>query len=76
MSITVAWTKYHPIAFIITSFLFISYRTKPSKHQGALQCEKSSKDMASSSNLVSTIGVQASPKKGYGTRDIYIYFLN
>ena len=32
-----------------------------------IQCEKSSKDMASSRNLVSTIGAQASPKKGDGT---------
>ena len=29
---------------------------------------KSGKDMASSRNLVSTIGAQASPKKGDGTR--------
>ena len=29
--------------------------------------EKSSRDMASSRNLVSTIGAQASPKKGDGT---------
>ena len=33
-----------------------------------IQGEKSSKDMASSRNLVSTIGAQASPKKGDGTR--------
>ena len=37
---------------------------KSRKYQG----EKSSKDMASSRNLVSTIGAQASPKKGDGTR--------
>ena len=30
--------------------------------------EKSSKDMASSKNLVSTNGALASPKIGYGTR--------
>ena len=30
--------------------------------------EKSSKDMASSRNLVSTIGASASPKMGDGTR--------
>ena len=30
--------------------------------------EKSNKDMASSRNLISTIGAQASPKKGDGTR--------
>ena len=33
-----------------------------------IQGEKSSKDMGSSRNLVSTIGAQASPKKGDGTR--------
>ena len=33
-----------------------------------IQGEKSSKDMASSRNLVSTIRAQASPKKGDGTR--------
>ena len=33
-----------------------------------IQGEKSSKDIASSGNLVSTIGAQASPKKGDGTR--------
>ena len=33
-----------------------------------IQGEKSSKDMASSRNLVSTIGTQASPQKGDGTR--------
>ena len=34
----------------------------------SIQGEKSSKDMASSRNLVSTIGAQASLKKGDGTR--------
>ena len=33
-----------------------------------IQGERSSKDMASSSNLVSTTGAQASPKKWDGTR--------
>ena len=37
---------------------------KSSKYQGDIQVEKSSKDMASSRNLVSTIGAQASPQKG------------
>ena len=32
------------------------------------QGEKSNEDMASSRNIVSTIGAQASPKKGDGTR--------
>ena len=33
-----------------------------------IRSEKSSKDMASSRNLVSTIGALASPKMGDGTR--------
>ena len=33
-----------------------------------IQGEKSSKDMANSRNLVSTIGAQASPTMGDGTR--------
>ena len=33
-----------------------------------IRVEKSSKDMASSRNLVSTIGALASPKMGDGTR--------
>ena len=37
---------------------------KITKVPRSTQGEKSSKDMASSRNLVSTIGVQASPKKG------------
>ena len=36
--------------------------------QRGIRGEKSSKDIASSRNLVSTIGAQASPKKGDGTR--------
>ena len=34
---------------------------------GGIQGEHSSEDMASSRNLVSTIGAQASPQKGDGT---------
>ena len=42
--------------------------SKIEKVPRGIQGEKSSKDMASSRNLVSTIGAQASPKKGGGTR--------
>ena len=38
--------------------------SKIEKVPRGIQGEKSSKDMASSRNLVSTIGAQASPKKG------------
>ena len=44
------------------------FRSKIEKAQRGIQGEKSSKDMASLMNLVSTIGAQASPKKGDGTR--------
>ena len=44
-------------------------KAKSRKYQGVLiRGEKSSKDMASSKNLVSTIGAQASPTMGDGTR--------
>ena len=42
--------------------------SKIEKVPRGIQGEKSSKDMASSRNLVSTIGAQASPKNGDGTR--------
>ena len=42
--------------------------SKIEKVPRGIQGEKSSRDMASSRNLVSTIGAQASPKKGDGTR--------
>ena len=38
------------------------------KVQRGIQGEQLSKDMANSTNMVSTIGAQASPKKGDGTR--------
>ena len=42
-------------------------RSKIERVPRDIRGEKSSKDMASSRNLVSTIGTQASPKKGDGT---------
>ena len=46
----------------------ISIRSKIEKVPRGIRGEKSSKDMASSRNLVSTIGALASPKMGDGTR--------
>ena len=46
----------------------LCYEAKSRKYQGVIRGEKSSKDMASSRNLVSTIGAFASPKMGDGTR--------
>ena len=42
--------------------------SKIEKVPRGIQGKKSSRDMASARNLVSTIGAQASPKKGDGTR--------
>ena len=57
------------------SFMYDSLRrrlsdvkSKIEKVPRVIQGEKSSKDMASSRNLVSTIGAQASPKMGDITR--------
>ena len=44
-----------------------AFWSKIAKAPRGIQDEKSSKDNASSRNLVSTIGAQASPKKGGGT---------
>ena len=46
----------------------VTIESKIEKVPRGIQGEKSSKDMASSRNLVSTIGAQASPKKKDGTR--------
>ena len=43
-------------------------KSKIEKVPRGIRGEKSSKDMASSRNLVSTIGALASPKMGDGTR--------
>ena len=45
-----------------------SSQSKIEKVPRGIRDEKSSKDMASSMNLVSTIGALASPKMGDGTR--------
>ena len=47
---------------------FCLLRSKIEKVPRGIRGEKSSKDMASSRNLVSTIGALASPKMGDGTR--------
>ena len=44
------------------------FQCKIEKVPRGIRSEKSSKDMASSRNLVSTIGALASPKMGDGTR--------
>ena len=48
--------------------LKINVKGKIEKVPRGIRGEKSSKDMASSRNLVSTIGALASPKIGDGTR--------
>ena len=50
------------------AFVFRSETSKIEKVPRGIRGEKSSKDMASSRNLVSTIGALASPKMGDGTR--------
>ena len=52
----------------ITIYGITIYRGKIEKVPRGIRGEKSSKDMASSRNLVSTIGALASPKIGDGTR--------
>ena len=47
--------------------MFYLYNAKSRKYQGVFEV-KSLVDMASSRNLVSTIGALASPKMGDGTR--------
>ena len=47
---------------------FLIFESKIEKVPRGVRGEKSSKDMASSRNLVSTIGAQASPTMGDGTR--------
>ena len=46
----------------------LAIESKNEKVPRGIRGEKSSKDMASSRNLVSTIGAQASPTMGDGTR--------
>ena len=53
-----------PVFKSISKFVIHVLWSKIEKVPRGIQCEKSSKDMASSRNLVSTIEAQASPKKG------------
>ena len=56
---------------VLCALIVISVKINDSKIEKVprgIQGERSSKDMESSRNLVSTIGAQASPKKGDGTR--------
>ena len=52
----------------ISYFYLTLFVSKIEKVPRGIRGEKSSKDMASSRNLVSTIGALASPKMGDGTR--------
>ena len=54
--------------FAFSLFLTMQIVSKIEKVPRGIRGEKSSKDMASSRNLVSTIGALASPKMGDGTR--------
>ena len=56
-----------PLGHTIPGIL-IFIKGKIEKVPRGIRGEKSSKDMASSRNLVSTIGILASPKMGDGTR--------
>ena len=58
-------TKIHAHDPLVANNLMLS---KIEKVPRGIRGEKSSKDMASSRNLVSTIGALASPKMGDGTR--------
>ena len=50
------------------TYQVVEIQSKIEKVPRGIRGEKSSKDMASSRNLVSTIGALASPKMGDGTR--------
>ena len=58
----------HHIYIYIYMYRHAAYQSKIEKVPRGIRGEKSSKDMASSRNLVSTIGAQASPTMGDGTR--------
>ena len=57
-----------PVTALWWGYYIITVTSKIVKVPMGIQSEKSSKDMASSKNLVSTIGAQANPKKGAGIR--------
>ena len=66
--------EHMTICWLISIFIFKIFDyyhyllSKIEKVPRGIRGEKSSKDMASSRNLVSTIGALASPKMGDGTR--------
>ena len=60
-----SFSLYNPYNLM---FEAVGIRSKIEKVPRGIRGEKSSKDMASSRNLVSTIGALASPKMGDGTR--------
>ena len=60
--------KFVPIEMPNVSWKTVPVKSKIEKVPRGIRGEKSSKDMASSRNLVSTIGALASPKMGDGTR--------
>ena len=65
----------HNFIDIIYCISFASLTSKIEKVPRGIQGEKSSKDLANSRNLVSTIGTQASPKNEYWAYSVYlIYF--
>ena len=60
--------KDYPYVKKVTKLQILIVLSKIEKVLRGLQGEKSSRDTASLRNLVSTIGAQASPEKGEGTR--------
>ena len=58
----------HNVPLIVSGYICPHMSSKIEKVPRGIRGEKSSKDMASSRNLVSTIGALASPKIGDGTR--------
>ena len=65
--VTRRWPLYYRMIVNLSSCIMIQISNIEKVPRG-IQGEKSSKDTASSRNLVSTIGAQASPKKADGTR--------
>ena len=61
-------TIYNIYSFLFIIVYIVCVISKIEKVPRGIRGEKSSKDMASSRNLVSTIGALASPKMGDGTR--------
>ena len=59
---------YCSLFHLLFLYEILALRSKIEKVPRGIRGEKSSKDMASSRNLVSIIGALASPKMGDGTR--------